>query len=137
MAAPKKILLIDDNLEFLSSAKEFLMTNTDNEFSVIDSTTNALEGIALIEAYQPDFVLLDLSMPNLNGWDIIEMTRFLSHPPAIIILTVSDNQMYREKAKRMGAAGFVSKADFGEKLIPALRDCNRYRHNASSNTESS
>jgi len=69
---------------------------------------------------RPDVVLLDLSMPHVNGLDVLrQLTRF---EPAIkvVVVTMYSDEAVEQEAVRSGAAGFVLKSDLGQKLLPVL-----------------
>ncbi len=81
---PKKIVYIEDDLEMTYLIKMILERK---DYEVI-STNDGLEGFALIERKSPDLVLLDLMMPNVDGWDIyhqIKSSEKTSQIPVIII----------------------------------------------------
>ncbi|MDX9849182.1 MAG: response regulator [Anaerolineaceae bacterium] len=81
---PKKIVYIEDDLEMTYLIKMILERK---DYEVI-STNDGLEGFALIERESPDLVLLDLMMPNIDGWDIyhqIKSNENTSQIPVIII----------------------------------------------------
>ena len=81
---PKKIVYIEDDLEMTYLIKMIL----ERKGYEIVSTNDGMEGFELIERENPDLVLLDLMMPNIDGWDIyhqIKSNENTSHIPVIII----------------------------------------------------
>jgi DNA-binding NarL/FixJ family response regulator len=115
---PLRLFLVDDHSGFLRALAQFL--SGDPRLEIVgqaNSGTVALQRIAQVSA---DLVLLDLSMPDLNG---LEVTRRLKHwpnAPRVIILTIYDLPQYRRAAEAAGADGFVSKAGFGTQLRPLI-----------------
>lgn len=109
-----KILLVDDNRLFLKTAQHFLGTLPGVE--VVGCAHNGREALVETERLRPDLVLLDISMPEMNGFEVAQALRSQPHPPHIVFLTLHDNPAYRTMAYSHGAAGFVSKADFSVEL---------------------
>ncbi|MFH2102148.1 MAG: response regulator [Chloroflexota bacterium] len=72
-------------------------------------TTNSGErGIAMVREHNPDIVILDLMMPEINGWEVCEAIREFSKVP-ILILSALDSPVYVEKVLNAGADDFLSK----------------------------
>lgn len=100
-----KYLLVDDNPGFRNVVRE-IIAHSEDEFYELD------DGVNIITAYQdfkPDWVLMDIQMQQVNGFDA---TRILldSFPEArVIIVTNYDSPAYAQKAREIGAWGFVSK----------------------------
>ena len=81
---PKKIVYIEDDLEMTYLIKMIL----ERKGYEVVSTNDGMEGFELIEKESPDLVLLDLMMPNIDGWDIyhqIKSNESTNHIPVIII----------------------------------------------------
>ncbi len=81
---PKKIVYIEDDLEMTYLIKMIL----ERKGYEIISTNDGMEGFELIEREKPDLILLDLMMPNIDGWDIyhqIKSSEDTSYIPVIII----------------------------------------------------
>jgi len=105
----KRILVIDDEETVLTLTKGMLSTHYD-----VTTKKTGQEALDLFfNGYNPDLVLLDLNMPELNGWNtytrILEITKLKHHNVPIAIYSVSDDPKDREKAKEMGAVDFIHK----------------------------
>jgi len=102
-----KILMVDDDNTFLEMTKAYLQEKYDVVTS--NSCTAALK--LLYQGLSPSFVLLDLMMPDVDGWDTYDRMRALSnynHVP-IAIFTSSDDPKDKRRAQEMGAADFIRK----------------------------
>ncbi len=113
-----RVLLVDDNPEFLEAATRFVATEP--RLEVVGQALSGQEAVRETEKLQPDLVLMDYVMPDMNG---IEATREIKTRAAvsrIVILTMHDLQEYRSQAAAAGADGFIAKADFGRDLLPLL-----------------
>mgnify|MGYP006288365053 CR=1 FL=1 len=116
----KKIrtLMVDDSREFIEAANRFL--KTDPRVQVVDCVHDGSQALERIEALQPDLVLLDISMPGVDGLEALSEIRELDDPPKVIILTLYDTAIYRTKAEKYGADGFLHKNKFGVDLLPLM-----------------
>lgn len=110
MNFPIRILLVDDSPEFLKSASTLLAR--DNRVIVVGHASSGLEALEMVSKHRPDLVLMDLTMPTMNGLDATRAIRKLPSSPPVIILTLHDNHEYIAAARDSGAIGFISKADF-------------------------
>ena len=113
-----RILLVDDNTEFLAAVRQFLV-----KLPMVEVVGEAHDGRAALDqtlALQPDLVLLDIVMPELNGLNVARAMQAWPKPPYIVFLSLNDGTAYRAAAHSMGAAAFVSKANFVTGLLPII-----------------
>lgn len=105
--AAKKILVIDDERVFLELVKIKL------EASGYDVVTahNGQEGLAGLKRAKPDAVLLDIMMPDKDGLDVLKEIRDMNKDIPIFMITAFSNEERFNKAKALGASGFLSKTD--------------------------
>jgi CheY-like chemotaxis protein len=80
---PKRVLVIDDE----EDVRELLRTVLDDAGYVVETAINGADGLAKISVVQPDLVLLDLNMPVLDGWEVLERLPRLSQPPVVVIIS--------------------------------------------------
>lgn len=113
-----RILIADDSSDFAESATQFL--SADPNLQIVGRATSGQEALTKVSEVKPDLVLMDWAMPEMPG--PVAMRRIKSDPkaPRVIILTMYDLPEYRTIAKLAHADGFVSKSDFGEKLVPLI-----------------
>jgi DNA-binding NarL/FixJ family response regulator len=114
-----KLLIADDNAAFRRRLGEFLQEYGDME--VIGEACNGKEAVSKVEELQPDLVLMDVRMPDMNGMNAITVLNALPAPPKVIVLTVFDCLEYRLSAEAAGAEGYVVKAALADELVPAIR----------------
>ena len=110
----RRVLLIDDDATFLRHAERFL--SQDDALRVVGTATSADEGVVLARSLRPDVVLLDLSMPETDGFAALPMLLEASPGSAVVALTMLEDERYRERARALGAAGFVPKSRLVEDL---------------------
>jgi DNA-binding NarL/FixJ family response regulator len=97
----------------------------DKEIEVVADAENGREVIKKVEQIRPDIILMDITMPGLNG---LETTRQLKkrHPKIkILILTMHDNEEYIFETLRAGASGYLVKRTAPDELISAIYAVNR------------
>jgi two-component system chemotaxis response regulator CheY len=96
----------------------------DPEIEIVGRALSGEDGLAQVNALQPDVVLMDIAMPGIGGLEATRQLKTLPHPPGVVILTLYDNPEYRDAATRVRADGFIAKSDFGAQvfaLIHSLR----------------
>ncbi len=113
-----KVLLVDDNQTFISSLRLFLGMLPDME--VVGEAYTGLEAVNQAGKLQPDLALLDITLPEINGLEVARRLQSLPRPPNIVFLSIHDDEDYRAAAADLGAAGYVSKADFVTELFPIV-----------------
>lgn len=114
-----KILLVDDHRVLREGLRSLFAKEVD--FEVVGEADDGREALLLTEELQPDVVLMDLSMPNLNG---IEATRQIRryHPDVrVVILSMYADEMYVYQALQAGASGYVLKQGSASEASQAIR----------------
>jgi len=109
-----RVMLADDNPTFLAAVRQFLSALPGTE--VAGEAHNGREAVELAARLHPDLVLLDIGMPEMNGLEAARRMQQWQAPPFIVFLSMHNSQAYRDAARQVGAAGFISKADFVDEL---------------------
>ena len=118
-----KVLIVDDHAILQDGIKALL--NTENDMEIVGVASNGKEAIAKAQELLPDVIIMDISMPIMNG---IEATRLITkknHKVKILVLTQHDNAEYVLSAIKAGAAGFLPKKAIGSELILAIHEIYR------------
>jgi len=113
-----RILLADDHKMFAEGLESLLR----DEFDCVDRVE---DGRALVEAalrLNPDVILVDISMPVLNGFDAVREIKESGSKAKIIFLTMHGDKSLIAEAFSCGASGYVLKQSAGEELITAITD---------------
>ncbi len=113
-----RIVLADDHAVLRSGLKALL--NSSPQFEVIGEAENGLEAITMVEKLQPTVLLLDLSMPDMNGMDCIKEIRSRGLTCPILVLTMYDDAEYITEVMRSGANGYVLKKSADTELIECI-----------------
>jgi len=122
-----KILLVDDDAAFLKAIKVRLETNG---FDVI-TASNGKEGLEKAEIENPDAVLLDIMMPDIDGLSVLRQIRSRDPHLPIFILTAYSNDEMKKIERELNATGLIMKtgdmADEIEKISAAINIAVKYR----------
>lgn len=113
------IVIIDDHQLFREGVKRIL--DFEPTFQVVAEGDDGEQALALIEEHNPDVVIMDINMPNLNG---IEATKQLidTYPDTkIIILSIHDDESYVTHALKTGATGYLLKEMDADSLVEAVK----------------
>jgi DNA-binding NarL/FixJ family response regulator len=119
---PVSILLADDHPIFRQGLKSLLEKDG---FTVIGEGEDGMEAIKLAEKFRPDVVILDFSMPRLNGLDAAKEIRRVSPRSRVILLTVHREEQYVLEAISAGIKGFVLKSEAATALADAIQEVTR------------
>jgi DNA-binding response OmpR family regulator len=101
----EKILVIEDD----RATRKALQQLFEPEGYSVDAAQNGAEGLALFRASRPNFVILDLAMPQMNGRDVCRQLRKESEDIPILVLTGSSDEVSRVTLLEMGADDYVTK----------------------------
>lgn len=115
----KKILMVDDQPFILTIGREILERGG---FSVI-TANDGLEGVTVAKTHRPDLIIMDVEMPNMNGFEACRRLRqdeTLKQTP-IIMLTSKTEANYMEEGFRAGATLYIGKPINEEKLITVIK----------------
>jgi two-component system, NarL family, nitrate/nitrite response regulator NarL len=115
---PISILLVDDSVVFLRMAKLFLQDLADVE--VVGTASGGETGIEQTLHLRPDIVLVDLSMSDLHGLEVIPKLREALPKTRIVALTMLEEDAYRGVSLTVGAHEFVSKTKMHTDLPPVI-----------------
>ncbi len=113
-----KILVVDDSHFDRALIEGVLRSERDLEVSF---ATNGLKGLGLIEEFQPDLVVTDLMMPELDGLQIVQRIRQDYAGIPVIVITAVGSEENAIEALGMGATSFVPKLRLNDRLVKTIR----------------
>jgi two-component system, OmpR family, KDP operon response regulator KdpE len=119
------ILIVDDEPQILRALKTILLAN---HFRVLTANTGE-QGLALAAAQQPDLIILDLALPDMDGLQVCERLREWTHTP-VIILSVRDNEKEKVTALDHGADDYLTKPFGIDELMARIRVALRHASQA-------
>lgn len=114
-----RVLVVDDDPGFADLATRLL---TDWGYDVIGDAATVAEGLAQAERLRPDMVLVDVALPDGNGFDLAGRLRALSPPAAVVLVSADPGHGAQDAARRAGCRGFLLKDDLTAAALDALLD---------------
>jgi DNA-binding NarL/FixJ family response regulator len=113
-----RVLLADDHQALLERVSGILA----EDFDVVGAVNNGRDAVEEVERLDPDVLVIDISMPILNGLQAAERLLAKKCRAKVIFLTVHGDQDFVAAALSAGASGYITKADVTTDLIPAIRE---------------
>jgi DNA-binding NarL/FixJ family response regulator len=113
-----RLLIADDHVMFAQGLVSLLR----DEFELLGTAGNGEELVEATLQLNPDVILVDISMPVLNGFDAVRRIRESGNEARIIFLTMHDDATLLSEAFRCGASGYILKQAAGEELANAIRE---------------
>ena len=115
-----KVLLVDDQMLFVESLRTVLETRAE-DIQVLGVALNGRQALELASAEEPDVVLMDVRMPEMNGVECTRMLKERFPQVKVLMLTTFDDDEYVVEALRLGAAGYLLKDVPPTDLISTIR----------------
>ena len=115
---PTRVLLVDDHV--LVRAGIHALVDMIEGVEVVGEAGNGSEALRLVEELHPDLVLLDITMPGLNGFNTLEQITSQFPKVRVVMLTMHEAREYAMQALRGGAAGFIPKSAASTELREAI-----------------
>ena len=114
---PTTVLIVDDHPSFHSSARALLEAEG---FSVVGEAEDGAGGLAGARELRPDLVLLDVQLPDLDGFDVAGRLTGNGAAPEVILISSRDRDDLGMQVPRSGARGFIPKAELSASRIREL-----------------
>jgi two-component system nitrate/nitrite response regulator NarL len=114
-----KVLVVDDHKGVLENITAIL--NREPDIEVVGTAQDGYEAIKSAESLHPDVIIMDVSMPVLDGISAAGEIKAHSNPAEIIMLSMHHNSVLVQQARKNGASGYVTKQNVIPDLIPAVR----------------
>ena len=119
MNACKRIIIVDDQQLFREGLKNII--ELEDDLKVIGMGINGREGYELIRTLQPDLVLCDIRMPEMNGIELLEAVKRELPQMRVLMLTTFEEDEYLVQALSLGACGFMIKNVSADDLVANVR----------------
>jgi len=116
-------LLADDHAVLRSGLRALL--NLEPDMEVVGEASNGREAIELGQTLKPDVIVMDISMPEMDGLAAAKAIQEVGIPCRIVILTVHAEEDYLFQTLQMGASGYVLKSSADTELMDAIRAAQR------------
>jgi two-component system nitrate/nitrite response regulator NarL len=104
----RTILIVDDQASFRSLARSMLEADG---YLVVGEAADGATAIARARSLKPDLVLLDVQLPDLDGFAVCEQLALGPDPPPIVLTSTRPVSSYRHRLRMSGARGFIAKSE--------------------------
>lgn len=97
------------------------LINHESDLAVSCEADTAAQALNLITSRAPDLVLIDISLPDKNGLELIKDIRVFNPALPVLVISMHDEALYAERVLRAGGRGYIMKQEGGKKLMDAIR----------------
>lgn len=118
-AALVRVLLADDNAQFRTVLRRLL--ERDDEIVVVAEASNGAEAIALAETHRPDVVLMDVSMPNLDGVEATHALKAKVPDLTVLMLSIGNKEQEIQAGLAGGASEYLIKGAPANEIVDAIK----------------
>ena len=112
-----RVLIVDDHPPFRTLAKELLELAA---FSVVGEAGDAAGALQLATELKPDLVLLDIGLPDLDGFEVARRLAELATAPKVVLISSRDRSAYRTRLAASPVLGFLPKGDLSVAAVAQL-----------------
>ena len=117
--ATVRVLIADDHELFVDALRALL--ETEQGIDVVATAPNGLEAVERTVELEPEVVLMDVSMPVLDGFEATRAIRERAPGTRVLFVTGSNAEEDLERAREAGASGYISKDKIAAELVEAIR----------------
>src|SRR5688572_20406166 len=114
-----RVFIVDDHPVFRAGLKEVI--ESDKQFCLAGEAADGAAAATQIRLSRPDVAVLDIHLPDMNGLDLLRSLRSLPHPPAVMVLTMHDEESTFNAAMDAGAQGFILKDNAISDVLVGLK----------------
>ena len=111
------LLIVDDHAGFRALARRLLGSGG---FNVIGEAADGRAGITAARELRPDVVLLDIQLPDIDGFQVLARLRDGAAGPAVVLTSTRDRADYGQRVDHSGASGFIPKAELSGAAVLAV-----------------
>jgi DNA-binding NarL/FixJ family response regulator len=122
---PLRVLIADDHRLFAEALQAILAA--DERIEVVGRASDGSEAVELTRRLGPDIVLMDVSMPVLDGFEATREIRAESEETRILMLTGSNSRADVDRSRQAGASGYVTKDRIASELVAAIVEVTQRR----------
>lgn len=113
-----RTLLVDDSIAILDSVERYVTSLPGVE--VVGRACSGQQAIQLVAQLRPDLVLIDVTMPGMNGLEATQQIKKFPDAPRVIVLSIHEQAEYRDAALSAQADAYIAKSDLKSGLVATL-----------------
>ena len=118
-AKKKRVLVLDDHPMMREGMAQLI--NNQSDLTVCGEAGTGREALDMAAKLKPDLMLVDISLPDKNGLEVIKDTQALNPGLPVLVISMHDESLYAERVLRAGGRGYIMKQEGGKRLMEAIR----------------
>ena len=115
----KRIVIVDDHPMMREGIAHTV--NREPDLTICGEVGTAAQALAVVEAHQPDLVLVDISLQDRDGVELIKDLRVAQPATPVLVVSSHDESIFAERVLRAGGRGYVTKQEGGREVVRAIR----------------
>jgi len=112
-----RVVIVDDHPPFRALARKLLEMDG---FQVVGESGDAAGAVDVATTTAPDLVLLDIGLPDADGFEVARLLSTLERPPMVVLISSRDSTAYRKRLAASGVRGFLPKAELSGAALAAM-----------------
>ena len=113
----RTVLIVDDHADFRASARALLEAEG---FHVVAEADDGVSGVRMVEQHAPSVVLLDIGLPDIDGFTVAAQLATLADPPAVVLISSRERTAYGRRIDTAPVRGFLPKRQLSGRALDAL-----------------
>jgi DNA-binding NarL/FixJ family response regulator len=113
----RSVLIVDDHAEFRRLARQLLAAEG---FEVVGEAADAESALTATARLRPALVLLDIQLPDMDGFEVAARLTDAADPPAVVLTSSRTVSSYRKRLAQSGVRGFIAKSELSGEALAAL-----------------
>jgi DNA-binding NarL/FixJ family response regulator len=114
-----RVVIVEDHPMFRERLVHLI--NKEDDMEVCGEADNAVDGLALIQGAKPNLAIVDITLKESGGLDLLKDIRAQEIRLPVLVLSMHDESLYAERALRAGARGYITKHEASAKVMTAIR----------------
>lgn len=114
---PRTVLIVDDHQQFRAAARAMLEASG---FTVVGESADGASAVAAVEALNPAVVLLDVQLPDIDGFEVAARLAAGPRRPKVILISTRSAVSFRRRLAGSTASGFIAKSELSGQTLAAL-----------------
>jgi DNA-binding response OmpR family regulator len=116
---PPRIVIVDDDPSFLATVRVLLEAEG---FIVVGEALNGRDGVAAVAEFDPDIVLVDVNLPDIDGFEVVQQIADGGRAPPVVLTSIRSASDFGALVETSGAQAFITKADISGEALAKILD---------------
>ena len=114
-----RVVIVDDDPSFLATVRRLL---EDEGFVVVGEALNGEDGVAAVRQHEPDIVLVDVTLPDIDGFEVVERLADGGPGAPVVLTSIRSAADFGDLIERSSANAFITKAEISGEALEAIID---------------